>query len=92
MVSGKLRLGQLVTSRAGRDTGERYLVVGKTGDRFVFLANGKTRTLANPKKKNLRHLVFHQAVVEDIERKLEAGEEVKDEEIRQALARLEVEK
>lgn len=88
MAVGRLRLGQLVSSRAGRDSGQRYLVVGKSGDRFVLLADGKTRRVAAPKKKNIRHLIFHSAVAEEIGNKLTAGEEVTDEEIRLALTEL----
>ena len=78
----------MVGSRAGRDSGQRYLVVGKSGDRFVLVADGKTRRVAAPKKKNIRHLIFHPAVAEVIEEKLTAGEEVTDEEVRSALAEL----
>jgi methionyl aminopeptidase len=88
MAVGRLRLGQLVSSRAGRDSGQRYLVVGKSGDRFVLVADGKTRRVAAPKKKNIRHLIFHSAVAEEIGNKLTAGEEVTDEEIRLALTEL----
>ncbi|HHY36876.1 MAG TPA: RNA-binding protein [Firmicutes bacterium] len=88
MAAGRLRLGQLVSSRAGRDCGQRYLVVGKTGDRFVLLADGDTRKMAAPKKKNIKHLIFHPAVAEEIENKLTAGEGVTDEEIRLALTAL----
>lgn len=51
----QLSIGQIVASRAGRDVARWYVVVGLEGDR-VLLCNGKKRTLALPKVKNLRHV------------------------------------
>lgn len=50
------RPGQLVRSLAGRDKGEHYLVIKVLGPRQVLLANGRSRTLGRPKKKNITHL------------------------------------
>ncbi|NLJ34143.1 MAG: RNA-binding protein [Firmicutes bacterium] len=86
MTADRLRLGQLVSSKAGRDCGQHYLVVGKSEDGFVFVCDGRRRGLANPKKKNVKHLLYHRERATDIERKLEAGEEVTDGEIRDKLA------
>ncbi|MGI6574348.1 MAG: RNA-binding protein [bacterium] len=88
MAMEKLRLGQMVSSKTGRDCSQSYLVLKRIDERFVLLANGGKRKVGNPKKKNIRHLVVHQAIAEDIEAKLSIGEEVTDEEIRSALKRL----
>ncbi|HHX75568.1 MAG TPA: RNA-binding protein [Firmicutes bacterium] len=53
------KIGALVHSLAGRDSGGYYLVVGYAGPRTVLVANGENRPLKNPKKKNLRHLQLH---------------------------------
>jgi large subunit ribosomal protein L14e len=82
-----LRLGQLVSSKIGRDCNRSYLVIKKLDDRFVLLADGHRRKVLNPKKKNLRHLVIHRAVAEDIAEKLALGELVTDEEIYAALVK-----
>ncbi len=79
------RLGQMVSSKAGRDCGQRYLIVGKSEEGFIFVSDGRRRRLANPKKKNSRHLIFHRERAGDLERKLRTGEEVTDEEIREVL-------
>ncbi len=47
--------GAIVTSIAGRDKGELYIVFDRQGD-YVYLVNGKTRPIDNPKKKNTKHL------------------------------------
>ena len=92
MAGTGIRLGQLVSSKAGRDHGDFYLIVGKAEDRFLLLADGRMRTIQRPKKKNIRHLIFHQKVAFDLEGKLASGENVTDDNIRQALAELVEEK
>jgi ribosomal protein L14E/L6E/L27E len=46
-----LQLGQIVRSKAGRDRGKWFAVVGLEGDAFVYLADGKTRSTENPNSK-----------------------------------------
>lgn len=55
--------GKIVMSRVGRDRLRWYIVVGQEQDR-VLLANGEKFTLANPKKKNYRHISCTNMVVE----------------------------
>ena len=47
--------GMIIISTAGHDKGQLLLVTGADG-RFVYLADGKERRLAAPKKKNLKHV------------------------------------
>ncbi len=47
--------GTIVISTAGHDKGQLLLVTGADG-RYVYLADGKERRLAAPKKKNLKHI------------------------------------
>lgn len=81
------RLGQLVTSKAGRDQGREFLIVGFSED-GLLVADGDMRKMSNPKKKNFKHLWFRNEVALDVAAKLERGEAVTDEEIRGALRRL----
>ncbi len=48
--------GSIVQSVAGRDSGNLYLVIAQLDDRFVLIVDGQTRRVANPKKKNIKHL------------------------------------
>lgn len=48
-------IGRIVRSCAGRDNG-KFLVVVKSDDGFVYLADGRERKLASPKKKSLKHV------------------------------------
>ncbi|MDA8066861.1 MAG: KOW domain-containing RNA-binding protein [Thermaerobacter sp.] len=83
--SSDLRLGELVSSRAGRDAGSWFLVVGREGERFVRVADGKRRRLEGAKRKNVLHLVAHAQVSPELEVKLASGVRVSDQEVRKAL-------
>ncbi len=47
--------GNIVVSLSGREKGQ-YFIVSNVENNFALLVNGKTRTLAKPKKKNIKHL------------------------------------
>ena len=47
--------GCFAYSLAGHDKGETYIII-ECNDEYAFLANGKNRTINNPKKKKLKHL------------------------------------
>ena len=57
-------IGRVVWSRAGRDKKRPFLIVGIADDGKVLIADGKLRTLAKPKKKNLKHLVITDAMTD----------------------------
>jgi ribosomal protein L14E/L6E/L27E len=78
-------VGMIVTSRAGRDAGDRYLVIGLAGADMVLVADGRRRGAAKPKRKNVKHLVVHGAAGGLAER-LRAGQTVTDEQVREALS------
>lgn len=50
------KVGQVVVSRMGHDKQRVYLIVAVLGEDFVLCADGKYRTLDNPKQKRLKHL------------------------------------
>lgn len=49
-------VGRAAVSTQGRDKGRAYLVVSVIDDRYVLLADGDTRKLTHPKKKQVKHL------------------------------------
>ena len=76
---------QIVLSLAGHDKGRLFLVVKDEGN-FLYLADGKGRKLATPKRKSKKHLQrvgtsAHPAVMG-----LHRGEAVSDRQLRAALA------
>jgi len=47
--------GMVVISSAGHDSGGWFVVTG-ADERYVYIADGKERKLASPKRKNTRHI------------------------------------
>lgn len=79
-------IGRLVRSKSGRDKGRYYLVLARAAD-ILYLADGQKRTIANPKKKNIRHVQIVHKVAADLMNK-KNGELPSDLEIRAAMAEL----
>lgn len=50
----KINVGSVVKANAGRDGGGLFLVVA-TDEKYCFIADGKSRKLAKPKR-NVKHL------------------------------------
>lgn len=47
--------GMLAASKAGHDKSEIYVII-KEETEYIYLVDGKTRTLEKPKKKNKKHI------------------------------------
>ncbi len=47
--------GMLAVSKAGHDKGKVYVII-EEDDEYVYLADGKKRTVEGPKKKNKKHI------------------------------------
>jgi ribosomal protein L14E/L6E/L27E len=55
----KIQVGSLVYAKSGRDRGKYFVVMSIVNEKFIdyaYLADGKSRSLENPKKKNFKHL------------------------------------
>lgn len=51
----ELKAGMIVRANAGRDRDGYFVITSRTGE-FVTIADGKSRPLARPKRKNIKHL------------------------------------
>ena len=47
--------GMLAISRAGHDKENVYVII-EEDDEYVYLADGRNRTVSRPKKKNKKHI------------------------------------
>ena len=65
--------GRQVLSMMGHDKGHFYIVVDMLKDGTVLVADGKVRTIANPKKKNPKHLVAEPICFSELKEKLRQG-------------------
>ena len=75
--------GQIVRTVAGREAGERFMVVG-LDERFLLLADGRKRLVNRPKRKNPCHVRL-------LREAYGPWGTLTDERIRQALRRVEEE-
>lgn len=80
-----IALGQIVHSRAGRDKDRYFIVVGIVDNDYVLLADGDLRKINSPKKKKVKHLVFHSMVAEDIKSMLAENKRITDADLRKSL-------
>ena len=77
-------IGRIVTSKAGRDRGKAFVVIGIEGDR-VRVADGELRKVGSAKRKNQRHLVAHDWIAPGLESRIRGGDGVSDAEIRKII-------
>ena len=80
-----LIISDVVLSTTGRDKGNIFYVVGIEGD-FLFLANGKDRTLDRPKRKKQKHVQKVLRSETRVAAKLLNGDKVLNSELRKELA------
>lgn len=76
--------GMFAGSKAGHDKGDIYVII-KEEPEYVYLADGKLRTLEKPKKKNKKHIqVIKKAADSLLTEKIENGQ-ADDAELRKAI-------
>jgi len=80
-------ISDVVMSTAGRDQGRLFYVVG-TDPVYLFLANGKDRTLEKPKRKKRKHIQKVLRSETRVAEKLRLGDKVLNSELRRDLAYL----
>ena len=49
-------VGRVVKMTAGRERGRYYVIIGVESEQYVYVADGRKRTVAHPKRKNVRHI------------------------------------
>ncbi|MGN1195254.1 MAG: hypothetical protein ACI4SB_07205 [Acutalibacteraceae bacterium] len=59
----KVQKGSVVKAAAGRDCGG-YFAVTDVQENFCFIADGKSRRLDSPKRKNIKHLRFTDSMID----------------------------
>ncbi len=82
-----LIISDVVVSTAGRDQGELFYVIG-TDPAYLFLVNGKGRTLDKPKRKKRKHIRKVLRSETRVAEKLRQGDKVLNSELRRDLAEI----
>ena len=80
-----INVSDVVVSTAGRDAGNWFYVINEDPV-FVFLANGKDRTLDKPKRKKRKHVQKVLRSETRVADKLRRGDKVLNGELRRDLA------
>ena len=83
----EIGISDLVRATAGRDAGKLFYVL-KTDEHFLYLVNGRDRTLEKPKRKKRRHVEKVLRPETRIAGKLRTGDKVLNSELRRDLAYL----
>ena len=63
------RTGYYAISKAGHDKGKIY-IIWNTEDEYVYLVNGITKTMDEPKKKKKKHVQIQCCMDDEVEWKL----------------------
>lgn len=78
-------IGKFATSKAGHDKNTMYVIIKEEGE-YVFLCDGKFKTMNHLKKKSKKHIQMIQKTVgEEILNRLYKEEKVFDHEIKYAI-------
>ncbi len=81
----RMELGQIVYSKAGRDSGKYFAVVEIESEDRVKIADGNTHRIKHAKLKNVKHLQTDGDVLAKIADKLKNEQQVFDAELFSAL-------
>ena len=78
------KTGMLAVSKAGHDKGRLYVVINADQE-YVYLADGKNRSVCQPKKKKQKHIQINYHIPMVLAKALETEKELKDEQIKKAI-------
>lgn len=77
-------IGCLAKSKAGHDKGEIFVII-KEEDEYVYLVNGKNRTIDYPKKKKKKHIQPIKFKEDSLNGKIEANQKIINEDIKRTI-------
>lgn len=78
------KIGEFAKSKAGHDKDEIFIILN-IEEEYVYLVDGKSRTVEKPKKKKMKHIqVIHQ-IHDELQNKLDSSHIIRDEDIKRAI-------
>ena len=80
-----INISDVVVSTAGREEGKLFYVINED-QQFLYLANGKDRTLDKPKRKKRKHVQKVLRSETRVAEKIRSGDKVLNGELRRDLA------
>ena len=87
-MQNNIRVGSVVLSTAGHDSGNYFVVLEVEGEEYVKLCDGKSRTLEKPKRKKIKHIKDTYIVLEEIGDKLKTNKIIHNKNIETALKKV----
>lgn len=78
------RVGEFAKSKAGHDKGEIFVIIN-IEDEYVYLVDGRLRTLEKPKKKKMKHVQIIHYIDEELQGKIETNVVLHNEDIKRAV-------
>lgn len=72
-----METGMLARSKAGHDRGKLYIIIRAEAE-YVWVADGRCHTIANPKKKNKKHIQAIRRIPDKVRTALMSGEPLTD--------------
>lgn len=86
--TGELSVGQIVSSKAGRDKDRLFVIIDIIDHQYVLIADGDLRKIEKPKKKKVKHLLKQNIINSNIKEKLEKNEKLDNIYLRRELEKL----
>ena len=80
----EFKAGMLAVSKAGHDKGRLYVVL-KADQEFVYLADGKNRSVLSPKKKKRKHIQINSYIPGTLQKALKTEQKLEDKQIKKAI-------
>lgn len=74
-IFAELKLGEVVISVKGRDSGSLYLITDFSLDKkgYILVADGRMHSTKKPKLKNVKHIMRTDVLLEEILQKIKGG-------------------
>lgn len=73
-------VGMMVRSLAGHDKGKVYMILD-VKEPYVYLVDGKIRTLEHPKRKRIKHIQVNRHIPEWIQMVIQEGRDLQDSDV-----------
>jgi ribosomal protein L14E/L6E/L27E len=86
----EIKVGQYVSSKAGRDQGQVFIIIKIVDEKFVEITDGDLRRIEKPKLKKIKHLSKINKISEVIAEKVADGKKVSNLMVRREIEKLEL--
>lgn len=80
----RYEVGMLAVSKAGHDLNHLYVIMKEEGD-YLFLADGRIRTMDKPKKKKKKHVQIINEISSIFADKCRSGKKIENEDIKRII-------